>query len=76
MTYPFQLWNNLQAVTAKNLQIFRTIASKKKKISKFIEVAEISPVFKKLYNSSKDNQRPISMLSNLLNFLRASFTHN
>ena len=50
--------------------------SQRKPVSKFNKVAEISPVFKKLDNTSKDNYRPINTVSNSLNLLRASFIHN
>ena len=37
---------------------------KENRFPNLIKVAEISPVFKKLGNTSKDNYRPISTLSN------------
>ena len=37
---------------------------KENRLPNLMKVAEISPVFKKLANTSKDNYRPISTLSN------------
>ena len=49
---------------------------KENKFPNLMKIAEISPVFKKLDNTSKDNYRPISTLSNFTKLLKASFLRN
>ena len=49
---------------------------KENRFPNLMKVAEISPVFKKLDNTSKDNYRPKVRYLTSLNFLRASFIHN
>ena len=49
---------------------------KENKFPNLMKVAEISPVLKKLDNTSKENYQTISTLSNFAKFLRESFIHN
>ena len=44
---------------------------KKNRLPNLMKVAKLSPVFKKLDNTSKDNYRPISTLSNFAKFFES-----
>ena len=62
---PKSIIKNFAASYCKKLaSIFNDCLKKNNKVSNLIIIAEISPVFKKLDNTSKDNYRSISTLSN------------
>ena len=61
---PFSIIKNFATCYCENLASIFNDCLKKNKFPNLTKIAEISPVFKKLGNTSKDNYRPISTLSN------------
>ena len=58
-----KLLKTLQVAIVKNLDIFNKCLQQNK-FSDPMKKAKFNPIFKKLDNTSKDNYRPISTLSN------------
>ena len=61
---PISLIKNFASCYCEKLASIFNDCLKENKFPNLIKIAEISPVFKKLDNASKDNYRPISTLSN------------
>ena len=61
---PISLIKNFATCYCEKLASIFNDCLKENKFPNLIKIAEISPVFKKLDNASKDNYRPISTLSN------------
>ena len=65
---PVSIIKNFATCYCEKFVIIFNDSLKKKQFPILMKIAEISPVFKNLDNTSKDNYRPMSSLSNLLNF--------
>ena len=61
---PILIIKNITTCYCEKLAITFNDCLKENKFPNLMKIAEISPVFKKLDNTSKDNYRPISTLSN------------
>ena len=61
---PISIIRNFDACYCEKLPSIFNDYLKENKFPNLMKIAEISPVFKKLDNTSKDNYRPISTLSN------------
>ena len=73
---PISIIKNFATCYCEKLASIFNDCLKENKFPNLMKIAEISPVFKKLDNTSKDNYRPISTLSNFTKLLKASFLRN
>ena len=64
LQYQISIIKNFATCHCEKLASIFNDCLKENKFPNLMKIAEISPVFKKLDNTSKDNYRPISTLSN------------
>ena len=68
---PISILKNFATCCCEKLASIFNDCLKENKFPNLMKIAEISPVFKKLDNTSKDNYRPISTLSNFTELFKS-----